>query len=66
VAASKVGNLYIIEGIMNKHVIYCNIPAEQSKFSAENLGIQEQFTFYNENDPKHFKRFVPVQLPKRN
>jgi hypothetical protein len=61
-AASKVGNLHIIEGIMNKHVIYVNIPSAQSKASAENVGIQEQFTFYNERNPKHFKQLVPPQL----
>jgi hypothetical protein len=61
-AASKVANLHIIEGIMNKHVIYVNIPSAKSKTSAENLGIQEQFAFYNEHDPQHFKQLVLVQL----
>jgi hypothetical protein len=48
VAASGVGNLHIIEGITKKH-IYVNIPPENMKASAENLGIQEHFFFYHDN-----------------
>jgi len=48
VAASGVGNLHIVEGIMNKH-IYVNIPQEHLKASAKNLGIQEHFAFYHDS-----------------
>jgi hypothetical protein len=56
VAASGVGNIHIIEGIINKHV-YVNIPSEYLKTCAENLGIQEHFAFYHDNGQKKFFTF---------
>jgi hypothetical protein len=65
VAASGVGNMRIIEGIMNK-LVYVNILSEHMKTCAENLGIQEHFAFYHDNGKKHSSHLVPVQMPKSN
>lgn len=51
-AASGVGNLHFIDGIMNKHV-YLNILKTNLKESVKKLGIECNFQFYQDNDPKH-------------
>lgn len=51
-AASGVGNLHFIEGIMDKH-IYLDILKTHVKESASKLGIADNFKFYQDNDPKH-------------
>lgn len=49
--ASGIGNLYFIYGIMDKY-IYRGIL--KKIYSVMKLGIQNHFTFYSDNDPKHF------------
>lgn len=51
-AASGVGNLHFIDGIMNKHV-YLAILKKNLKESVQKLGIEDNFKFYQDNDPKH-------------
>lgn len=51
-SASGVGNLVFIEGIMNQHV-YMALLKENLKASAQKLGIEKTFAFYQDNDPKH-------------
>lgn len=47
-----VGNLQYIQGNMDK-TIYLNILKENLQASAEKLGIENSFHFYQDNDPKH-------------
>lgn len=51
-ASAGVGNLVIIDEIMNKEV-YLNILKANLKPSAEKLGISSTFYFQQDNDPKH-------------
>ncbi|GBN05033.1 Transposable element Tc1 transposase [Araneus ventricosus] len=51
-SASGLGNLVFIDGIMN-HALYLNILRDNLKLSAQNLGIGNNFVFYQDNDPKH-------------
>ncbi|GBM00653.1 Transposable element Tcb1 transposase [Araneus ventricosus] len=51
-AASGVGNLVFIENNMDQYK-YINILKENFKISSPNLGIQNTFKFYQDNDPKH-------------
>ncbi|GBM56340.1 hypothetical protein AVEN_200426-1 [Araneus ventricosus] len=51
--ASGLGNLVFIDGIMN-HALYLSILRDNSKLSAQNLGIGNNFVFLNhDNDPNH-------------
>lgn len=58
-AASGVGNMVIIDGIMD-HKVYLNILKENLQASAEKLGLQDTFYFQQDNDPKH-KSYVVRQ-----
>ncbi|GBN90053.1 Transposable element Tc1 transposase [Araneus ventricosus] len=51
-SASELGNLVFIDGIMNQ-ALYLNILRDNLKLSAQNLGIGNNFVFYQDNDPKH-------------
>lgn len=51
-AASGVGSLVFIDGIMNA-AMYIDILKENLHKSAEKLGIRQSFHFYQDNDPKH-------------
>ncbi|GBO00067.1 Transposable element Tc1 transposase [Araneus ventricosus] len=51
-SASGLGNLVFIDGI-RKHALYLNILRDNLKLSAQNLGIGNNFVFYQDNDPKH-------------
>lgn len=51
-AASGVGELVFIDEIMDKKV-YLNILKENLKKSAEKLGLNKNFYFQQDNDPKH-------------
>lgn len=51
-AASGVGNLVLIEGIMDKYK-YLNILKENLESSAEKLGLLGRYNFQHDNDPKH-------------
>lgn len=51
-SADGVGNLQIIEGIINQYK-YIEILRNNLKESAERLGLKDTFQFYQDNDPKH-------------
>ncbi|GFT56351.1 transposable element Tc1 transposase [Trichonephila clavipes] len=51
-AASEVGNIVVINGIMD-HLYYLQILKGNLSTSAEKLGIEEDYKFYQDNDPKH-------------
>ncbi|GFU85747.1 transposable element Tc1 transposase [Trichonephila clavipes] len=55
--ATGLGNLVIIEGIMNQY-IYLNILKNNLSQSASKLGLDGSFTFQQDNDPKHTARVV--------
>ena len=56
-AASGVGNLVFIDGIMDRYV-YKTILDENVLQSAQKLGMEEEFIFQHDNDPKHKSRFA--------
>lgn len=51
-SSAGVGELFVIEGIMDK-TVYLNILKENVKKSAEKLKLPTSFTFQQDNDPKH-------------
>ncbi|GBN83637.1 Transposable element Tcb1 transposase [Araneus ventricosus] len=51
-ASSGGGNLYFINGTMNKYV-YFDILERNLKQSASNFGISRHFNLSQDNDPKH-------------
>ncbi|GBL97334.1 Transposable element Tc1 transposase [Araneus ventricosus] len=51
-SASGLSNLVFIDGIMN-HALYLNILRDNLRLSAQNLRIESNFVFYQDNDPKH-------------
>ncbi|GFY27627.1 transposable element Tcb1 transposase [Trichonephila clavipes] len=51
-AASGVGKLVFIDGIMHK-MAYLNIQQNNLKESADKLGLGSNFIFQQDNDPKH-------------
>ena len=51
-SAAGVGNLVFIDGIMD-HRVYMTILNNNLKVSAQNLGILNNFVYYQDNDPKH-------------
>lgn len=55
--ASGVGNLVVIEEIMDKYK-YLAILKNNLKQSAEKLGIADNFYFQQDNDPKHTAHIV--------
>lgn len=66
-AASGVGQLVFVEGIMKKEG-YLKILQNNVRQSAEKLGIRDTFKFYQDNDPKHAARvcqeWALYNLPK--
>ncbi|GFV23490.1 transposable element Tcb2 transposase [Trichonephila clavipes] len=56
-AATGVGHLVIIDGIMNQYS-YLNILKNNLSQSASKLGLDGSFTFQQDNDPKHTARVV--------
>lgn len=60
-SANGVGNVAIIPGIMDRFV-YLNILKANLIQSAEKLGIAGDFSFYQDNDPKHSARVVQEWL----
>lgn len=60
-SAAGVGNLVFIEGIMDK-TMYLNILKDNLVQSAQKLGIQSDFRFYQDNDPKHKSGIVQMWL----
>ncbi|GBM47349.1 hypothetical protein AVEN_94456-1 [Araneus ventricosus] len=51
-ASSVVGNLYFINGTMNKYV-YFDILKRNLKQSASKFGNSRHFELHQDNDPKH-------------
>ncbi|GFV51356.1 transposable element Tcb2 transposase [Trichonephila clavipes] len=60
-AATRVGNLVIIDGIMNQYS-YLNILKNNLSQSASKLGLDGSFIFKQDNHPKHTARVVREQL----
>ncbi|GFU54095.1 transposable element Tcb2 transposase [Trichonephila clavipes] len=60
--ATEVGNLAVIDGIMNQYN-YLNILKNNLSQSASKLGLDRSFTFQQDNDPKHTARVVREWLP---
>lgn len=60
-AASGVGNLVFIEGTMDKHM-YLQVLKDNLLQSAEKLGLEGKFRFYQDNDPKHTSGIVKTWL----
>ncbi|CAK9811674.1 Transposable element Tc1 transposase [Anthophora quadrimaculata] len=60
-AASGVGNLIFIEGILDK-AKYLHILKDNLKKSAVKLGLLENFYFQQDNDPKHKAKIVQEWL----
>lgn len=60
-SSSGVGSLHCIEGNMDKFQ-YLNILKANILQSAEKLGIRENFSFYQDNDPKHKSGIVQTYL----
>ncbi|GBM71089.1 Transposable element Tcb2 transposase [Araneus ventricosus] len=58
-ASTGVGNLVSIDGIMN-HMVYLDILHNNLKGSAKNLGLDGNFIFQHDNDPKHTARNVKM------
>ncbi|GFW44568.1 transposable element Tcb2 transposase [Trichonephila clavipes] len=56
-AATGVGTLIIIDGIMNQYS-YLTILKNNLRQSAFKLGLDGSFTFQQDNDPKHTARVV--------
>ncbi|GFX80947.1 transposable element Tc1 transposase [Trichonephila clavipes] len=56
-AATGVGNLVIIDGIM-KQYSYLNTLKNNLSLSASKLELDEFFTFQQDNEPKHTARVV--------
>ncbi|GFT54914.1 transposable element Tcb2 transposase [Trichonephila clavipes] len=56
-AATGVGTVVIIDGIMN-HYSYLNILKNNLSQSASKLGLDESFPFQQDNDLKHTARVV--------
>lgn len=60
-AASGVGRLVFIDGIMDKY-LYLNILKNNLKESATQLGLNDSFIFQQDNDPKHTALIVKEWL----
>ncbi|GBN50637.1 Transposable element Tcb1 transposase [Araneus ventricosus] len=58
-ASTGVGNLVFIDGIMN-HMVFLDILQNNLKENAKNLGLDENFIFQHDNDPKHTARNVEI------
>lgn len=58
VSAAGTGNLHFIEDKMDKFQ-YIDILKQHVKPSCQKLGISNNFTFYQANDPKH-KSYVVI------
>lgn len=62
VACSGTGNLQHIAGIMNRFA-YVNVLKKNVRPSVEKLGIENDFYFYKDNDPKHKSYVAREWLP---
>lgn len=60
-SAAGVGKLQFIESTMDK-MVYLNILKDNLLQSAEQLGIEDTFRFYQDNDPKHTSGIVQTWL----
>lgn len=60
-SSNGVGNLTFIEETMNKHV-YLKVLQENLLQSARKLQIEDDFRFYQDNDPKHKSEIVQTWL----
>lgn len=60
-SAAGVGNLVFIEGNMDK-TMYLDILKNNLTQSAQKLGIEDNFRFYQDNDPKHKSHIVQTWL----
>ncbi len=58
------GQLIAIRGIM-KSEDYIKILDENLQLSVQNLDLSRQFTFQQDNDPKHTSKSVTVWLQKK-
>ncbi|GFT22916.1 transposable element Tcb2 transposase [Trichonephila clavipes] len=58
-ASNGVGNLVFIDGIMD-HKLYIHILNNNLKRSAKKLGLDGNFIFQQDNDPKHTARNVKM------
>ena len=61
ISASGVGELVFIEDIMKKEDYPCILQQNFVKI-AEKLGIEREFMFYQDNDPKHNSHIVQEYL----
>ncbi|GFT76447.1 transposable element Tc1 transposase [Trichonephila clavipes] len=59
-ASNGVGNLVFIDGIMD-HKLYIDILNNNLKESAKKLGLDGNFIFQQDNDPKHAARNVEMR-----
>ena len=60
-SANGVGNLIFIDGIMDKNV-YLNILKTNINESAQKMGLENDFYFQEDNDPKHTAWVVRMWL----
>ena len=63
-SAEGVGNLHLIEGIMN-HVMYIDILKQNLRSSAIKMDIGNPFIFQQDNAPKHTARKAKECAPKQ-
>ncbi|KAF7697638.1 Transposable element Tc1 transposase [Cucumispora dikerogammari] len=64
-SSNGVGKLVFIESIMDKYQ-YKRILTANLKSSAKKMGIQDDFIFQQDNDPKHTSKYVQKYFEVKN